>query len=159
MPVAASTGTIAYGFNAPRIEGFPHGAAALSGGGSFNLGTGSVDTAGGFRCLEDVGQGPLTSCLAGQGVRWDTAELLTSTTFKCTGSAAEFPKAATSGPRTAVILADFYRAGDGTDESFTAQMIVSQDDLAPDLPGAQNVWLQGVGCGSAVGSFNLGPGH
>jgi hypothetical protein len=156
LPVAAAPGTIAYGFNAPEVRGFPGGAAALSGGGAFNLATGSVNTAGGFRCREDVAQGPLAGCLAGEGVRWDTAALLASTPFKCSGALDESPKVASSGPQTAVILADFYRASDGTDESFTARMIVSQIDIAPDLDGVQNVWLQGVGCGSAVGSFNLG---
>jgi len=53
-----------------------------------------------------------------------------------------------------VLLSDFYRAGDGTDESFTGQMIVSAADIAPDIAGTQNVWVQGVGCGSAVVSFN-----
>ena len=46
--------------------------------------------------------------------------------------------------------ADFYRAGDGNDESFTAQMIVSAEDIAPDIAGIQNVWIQGVGCASAI---------
>jgi hypothetical protein len=53
-----------------------------------------------------------------------------------------------------VLVADFYRASDGIDESFTAQMIVSSQDLAPDIAGVQNVWIQGVGCGSAVVNFN-----
>lgn len=43
---------------------------------------------------------------------------------------------------------------DGIDESFTAQMIVSASDLAPDVPGEQNLWVQGVGCGSAVVHFS-----
>jgi hypothetical protein len=47
---------------------------------------------------------------------------------------------------TVVLLADFYRAGDGNEESFTANMIVSAVDIAPDLSGVQNVWVQGVGC-------------
>jgi hypothetical protein len=42
-----------------------------------------------------------------------------------------------------VLAADFYRAGDGNDESFTAPMIVSTDDIAPDVGGVQNVWIQG----------------
>jgi hypothetical protein len=33
-------------------------------------------------------------------------------------------------------------------------MIVSQDDLAPEIEGVQNVWIQGVGCGSAIVHFN-----
>ncbi len=47
----------------------------------------------------------------------------------------------------------FYRAGDGNDESFNGQMIVSASDLDPALPGDQHVWIQGVGCGSAGVSF------
>jgi hypothetical protein len=55
---------------------------------------------------------------------------------------------------TVVLLAEFYRAGDGIDESFRAQMIVSSTDLAPDIPGVQNIWIQGVGCGTAGVSFS-----
>lgn len=53
-----------------------------------------------------------------------------------------------------MLLADFYRAGDGDDESFTAQMTVSDGDLAPNIPGVQNLWVQGVGCGTAIVNFN-----
>jgi hypothetical protein len=73
-------------------------------------------------------------------------------TFKCTG--ADAPKVATTGSHTAVLLADFYRAGDGIDESFTAQIIVSDSDIAPDILGTQTLWVQGVGCGLANGHFN-----
>jgi len=153
VPVADGADRSATGFNAPLIQGFPTGAVALSGGGAFDPVTGFVHASGGFSCLRDVAQGPLTGCRAGEGVRWDTENLLRSTMFKCTGAASEALKPAAIGPTTAILLADFYRAGDGNDESFTAQMIVSQDDIAPDLPGVQNVWVQGVGCGAAVGRF------
>ena len=53
-----------------------------------------------------------------------------------------------------MLVSDFYRQGDGNDESFTAKMIVSSSDLDPVLPGVQNVWIQGVGCGSAIVNFN-----
>jgi hypothetical protein len=154
-----SGGNDAFGFNSDNISGFPSGAARLTGGGAFNLATGFVKSGGGFGCTADVNQGPLTGCQAGQGVRWDTAALLASTTFKCTGAAGEALKTANTSPGktspdTVVLLADFYRAGDGNDESFTAKMIVSTQDLAPDIPGVQNVWIQGVGCGSAVVNFN-----
>jgi hypothetical protein len=33
-------------------------------------------------------------------------------------------------------------------------MIVSSDDIAPDLDGFQNVWVQGVGCGTAGANVN-----
>lgn len=155
-PVAAATVRVGFGFNAQQVQGFPTGAVALTGGGAFDPVTGVAHTGGGFSCLEDVGQGPLKGCLAGEGVRWDTANMLRATSFKCTGAASEALKPAATGPTTAVIQADFYRAGDGNDESFTAQIIVSQDDIAPDLPGVQNVWVQGVGCGSAVGGFGNG---
>jgi hypothetical protein len=153
-PVTAAGPNNAYGFNAKDISGFPTGAVSLTGGGAYNPDTGFVHTAGGFSCTADVGQGPLKGCLAGEGVRWDTAELLAGTNFKCTGAASEALKHATTGADTIVTLSDFYRAGDGIDESFTAQMIVSANDLAPDLPGVQNVWVQGVGCGSAIVSFS-----
>jgi hypothetical protein len=44
-----------------------------------------------------------------------------------------------------VPLAAFYSAGNGHHKSFTAQMIFSAEDIAPDIPGTQNVWVQGVG--------------
>jgi hypothetical protein len=150
---AHAAGRTGFGFNARDIRGFPTGAASLTGGGAFDVTTGFVHSAGGFSCLEDVHQGPLSGCLAGEGVRWDTAEVLASTTFKCTGATAEALKTATTDATTVVLLADFYRAGDGIDESFTAQMIVSSHDLAPDLSGTQNAWIQGVGCGSAIVHF------
>ncbi len=82
-PAWAAGGHVGFGFNAAGISGFPTGAAFLTGGGSYVPGTGFAKSGGGFRCTSDVRQGPLTGCLAGQGVRWDTA-LLASTTFKCT---------------------------------------------------------------------------
>ena len=149
--LAASHSQTGFGFNAPDISGFPTGAVFLTGGGAYNPDTGFVHSGGGFRCTEAVEQGKLAGCETGQGVRWDTAELITETiTFKCTGEASEAAKPATSDEHTAVLQADFYRAGDGNDESFTAQMIVSPVDIAPDIEGIQNVWIQGVGCGSAI---------
>jgi hypothetical protein len=154
-----TSGNNAFGFNSANISGFPTGAARLTGGGAFNLATGFVKSAGGFGCFEDVNQGPLTGCLSGQGVRWDTASLLASTTFKCTGAASEPLKTANTSPGnttpdTVVLLADFYRAGDGNDESFNGKMIVSTHDLDPETPGLQNVWIEKVGCGTAVVNFN-----
>jgi hypothetical protein len=151
---SAAGGNIGFGFNARGISGFPTGSATLTGGGSYNPTTGFVNSAGGFRCTSDVGQGPLAGCLSGEGVRWDTVELLRSTTFKCTGAAAEPLKTATTDENTVVLVADFYRAGDGNNESFTAQMIVSADDIAPDITGIQNVWIQGVGCAPAIANFS-----
>src|SRR5262245_18458223 len=98
-PLAAQPPEGAFGFNGV-VSGFPTGVLSVTGGGAFDLNTGFVRTAGGFSCLEDVGQGPLSFCinpddpgpsLAGEGVRWDTAELLSDTSFKCTGAASETP--------------------------------------------------------------------
>ena len=152
-------GRSGFGFNG-SVKGFPTGEVRLTGGGSFDPATASntvptetsVHSAGGFDCTAAIAQGPLAGCGAGEGVRWDTAQLLASTNFKCTGSDAAKP--AVTGAHTAVLLADFYRAGDGVDESFTAQMIVSDGDLADDIPGVQNLWVQGVGCGTAIVNFN-----
>ena len=166
-PLIAQPPMAAFGFNG-SVSGFPTGAVFLSGGGAFDLTTDFVKSSGGFSCLEDVLQGPLSvsinpddpgPCLAGQGVRWDTAQLLASTTFKCTGAATEAVKTASTDDTTVVLQGDFYRAGDGIDESFTAQMIVSATDIAPDIPGLQNLWVQGVGCGTAIVNFNNNQGR
>jgi hypothetical protein len=97
---SAGGGNIGFGFNARGISGFPTGAARLTGGGAYNPTSGFVHSAGGFRCTSDVGQGPLKGCLAGEGVRWDTVDLRTSTTFKCTGAAAEQEPAAVTDENT-----------------------------------------------------------
>ena len=166
-PLRAEPPQSAFGFNG-TVSGFPTGEVFLSGGGAYGLATNFVHSAGGFSCLQDVLQGPLSvsinpddpgPCLEDQGVRWDTAELLPSTTFKCTGAASESLKTATTSNSTVVLQADFYRAGDGIDESFTAQMIVSATDIAPDIPGSQTLWVQGVGCGSANVSFSKKSNH
>lgn len=160
-PALAQPATASFGFNG-TVSGFPTGAVKITGGGAYDPASGFVHSAGGFRCLEDVRQGPLSvsinpddpgNCLAGQGVRWDTVSLLASTTFKCTGAATESAKTATTTAETVVLQADFYRAGNGVEESFTAQMIVSETDIAPDIPGVQNLWVQGVGCGTAIVNF------
>ena len=153
-PSHAASAKTGFGFNAPAIAGFPTGSVFLTGGGAFGADSGFVHSAGGFRCTQGISQGPLSGCLEGQGVRWDTVQLLPSTTFKCTGAAAEPLKTAATDEHTVVLLSDFYRAGDGNDESFTAQLIVSDDDIADDIPGVQNVWIQGVGCGSAIVHFS-----
>jgi len=157
-PKAQASGSQhAFGFNSANIAGFPGGAARLTGGGAFNLTSGFVKSAGGFRCTEDVNQGPLNGCKTGEGVRWDTEELLDTLPapgFKCTGGAGEAFKNVSTSPDTVVLRADFYRAGDGNDESFTANMIVSTQDIAPDIQGIQNAWIQGVGCGRAIVSFS-----
>ncbi len=151
---ASGTGMQAFGFNAPLISGFPGGRSAeMTGGGAYNLSTDFVHSGGGFRCLSDISAGPFSGCLAGQGVRWDTAALLSSTTFQCTGSDAV--KTANTGDKSVVLVSDFYRQGDGNVESFTAKMIVSDSDLDPVAPGVQNVWIQGIGCATgAVTGFN-----
>jgi hypothetical protein len=159
---------IGFGFNAEFISGFPTGAVFLTGGGSYDPEGGFLKTGGHFRCLQDINQGPLSAsvnpddpgpCLAGQGVRWDakdgTTQLLPSFgPFKCTGAADELPKTALTSDNTVVMFADFYRQGDGKDESFKARMIVSEVDLAPDIDGIQNIWIQGVGCGTAIVNFS-----
>jgi hypothetical protein len=101
-----------------------------------------------------VSSGPLAGCMAGQGVRWDTASLLRSTPFKCTATDPSGVKTATTTNDTAVLQADFFRARDGNHESFIANVIVSAHDIAPDVPGIQNAWVQGVGCGSALVHFS-----
>jgi hypothetical protein len=159
-PLRAEPPQSAFGFNG-TVSGFKTGVVSVTGGGAYGLATDFVHSGGGFSCLADVLQGPLSMsineddpgpCLMGEGVRWDTAKLLVSTPFTCTG--ADAPKMAMTSNTTVVLQADFYRAGDGNDESFTAKMIVSATDIAPnDFPGA-NLWVQGVGCGTAIVNFS-----
>jgi hypothetical protein len=164
---SATTSHVGVGFNAPSISGFPGdfsgGKVFLTGGGAYDPASASntapedafVHSNGGFRCLEPVGQGLLKGCLAGEGVRWDTDGLLQSTRFKCTGAANEPAKFAVTDAHTEVLQSDFYRAGDGNDASFKGvQVIVADHDLAPDIDGVQNVWIQQVGCGSADVNFS-----
>ena len=152
--VLSQKATHSFGFNAARIGGFPSGAAFLTGGGAYDPESGFLKTGGAFRCLEDINQGPLSGCKAGEGIRWDAVELLPSTEFKCSGSPGEVLKTAVTDGNTIVLLADFYRQGDGVDESFTAKMFVSAVDEAPELPGIQNVWIEGVGCAEgAIANF------
>jgi hypothetical protein len=151
----AAGSTVGFGFAAGDISGFPTGHVALTGGGAFNLNpaAGSVHAGGGFSCTQEVDQLFLAGCLQGEGVRWDSEEVLPTTNFKCTGAAGEALKPALTGQDTVVLQADFYRAGDANDESFSAQMIVSTRDIAGDIDGVQNVWVQGVGCGTATVHF------
>jgi hypothetical protein len=149
----ASTGPTGFGFIAPNISG-ASGAVFLAGGGAFDSTTGFVHSGGAFKCTSTVSSGPLTGCMAGQGVRWDAASLLRSTPFKCTATDPSGVKTATTTNDTAVLQADFFRAGDRNHESFTANVIVSTHDIAPDVPGIQNAWVQGVGCGSALVHFS-----
>jgi hypothetical protein len=154
VPAASSEARNAFGFNSTNIAGFPNGKVTLTGGGAYVPGTNFAQSGGHFLCTESVLQGPLNGCLAGQGIRWDTAGLLTSTTLKCTGAASEPLKTATTDNTTVVLAADFYRQGDGNQESFTAKMVVSENDIAPDIEGVQTVWVQGVGCGTGIANFN-----
>ena len=38
--------------------------------------------------------------------------------------------------------------------SITANMIVSAHDIDGDVQGARNVWVQGIGCGTALTHFS-----
>jgi hypothetical protein len=149
-----------FGFNARDITGLnaTSGAVTLTGGGAFNSSTSRPAHSGGsFSCTSTVGNVPLAGCQTGEGVRWDSdMPPLPSQTFKC--SAATDPVGGftvSTSDDTVVLDADFYRAGDGTDESFQAHMIVSTHDLDSALIGVQNVWVQGVGC--ATGAVHFSP--
>ena len=142
-----------FAFHARDITG-TSGAVTLTGGGAFNPSTTSpAHSGGGFSCTSPVGgSGLLAGCQTGQGVRWDSDTLLTGTNFKC--SANEAPKPVATTDDTVVLHADFYRAGDGIDESFNANMFVSTRDIDDLVPGVQNVLVQGVGCATAVVHFS-----
>ena len=152
--VAGATGSsVGFDFQARGVNGAPTGEVRLTGGGSFDAARGSIHAGGGFRCTASVNQGPLAGCVAGEGVHWRAAELLQSSPFKCTGAATEPLKTASTDRTTVVFRTDFFRTGDGRVSSFTADLIVSANDIAPDIAGVQNVWVQGVGCATAIAQF------
>ena len=135
-----------FAFAAGDVRGGPAGAVSFVGGGAFDTAGTFAHGGGAFRCTESVGQGPLAGCQAGEGVRWHTDTALASTPFRCSTDAV---KTGTTGPDITAFRATFFRAGDGNTPSFTANVIVAGHDIAPDLDGMQNVWIQGVGCANA----------
>jgi hypothetical protein len=146
--VHSQNGKGSFSFHAASIGGST-GEVSMTGGGAYDPATGFLSGGGGFHCLADINQGPLSGCKAGEGVRWHVARLLPSTGFKCSGAAGEVLKTAVTDDNTVVMMVEFYRQGDGASASFTAKVFVSAVDEAPDLPGVQNVWIQAVGCGDA----------
>jgi len=152
---------VGFGFHG-SVTGFGPGVVNLTGGGSYDPATAtnivSSETvghgSGGFSCLNTVERLNLNGCETGQGVRWDTEQLLASTGFKCTGAATEPGKTAFTDEHTVVLQSDFYRAGDANDESFRAKIIVADHDLDASRDGVQNIWIQGVGCGSGTVNFS-----
>ncbi len=139
-------------FHARAVEGAPTGELRMTGIGAFDATSGTTRAAGTFRCTSSVNQGPLAGCLAGEGIRWSSTALLPSAPFKCTGAATEALKTATTDRDTVVLQSQFFRAGDSA-PSFTANMFVSTRDLAPDVAGVQNVWVQNVGCDTGITHF------
>jgi hypothetical protein len=136
----------AFAFISPRIAGAPTGSVAMSGFGTYDT-TGSLHANGLFRCTDSVLQGPLSGCTSGQGINWNSTTLNATQRFVCGTDA---PKTVTTDNRTVAFNADFFRTGA---PSFNANVIVSAHDIAPDVPGVQNTWIQGVGCGSALQVF------
>ena len=126
-------------------------AVILTGEGTVNGHTGLQRVGGGFRAIKDINAGPLAGLRAGEGVRWEADEILSSAGFKC--SATDPAKTATTDDNTLVMRVLFFRQGDGNTPSFKANVFVSADDENPDELGVQNVWIQGVGCGQADVSF------
>ena len=142
---ARSQGTHSFNLHAESIGG----SISMTGGGTFDPTSGLLNGGGGFRATRDIVAGPLAGLRAGDGVRWEAAELLRSSGFKC-GAPGELLKTATTDDDTVVMKVRFFRQGDGATPSFTANVFVSAADENPDQPGVQNVWIQGVGCDTAM---------
>jgi hypothetical protein len=121
-------------------------AVELKGVGAFD--EGQVTLAGKFRVTQDIAAGPLGGLRAGDTGRWKATAILPTSGFKCSG--ADALRNADTDDDTVVFQADFFRQGDFDHASFTAKVFISANDENPDLPGIQNVWIQGVGCDEAV---------
>ena len=152
-PAAAGPGRSGFGFNSGTIGTGGNGLVTMNGGGSYDIDGGTIRAGGHFDCDAGVVNGPLAGCLAGEGTHWSAASLLATTNFRC-GTAGEVTKSATTDAHTAVFVAEFFRSGDGHEPSFTSQVIVADHDIAADVPGVQNVWIQLVGCASGTANFN-----
>ena len=139
-----------FAFISPHIAGAPTGAAALTGFGSYDTTAGTLNANGLFRCTNTVAQGPLSGCMAGQGGHWTSNTFNATQRFVCGTDAA---KTVTSDNQTVAFKANFFRFGDGSTPSFSSNVIVSTHDIAPDVPGVQRTWIQGVGCGNALQIF------
>lgn len=150
---AVAQGRHSFSFQASSI-GSASGEISLGGGGAFDLASSFVSGGGEFRCLRDVTAGPLAGCRAGEGTHWKALQILPSTGFKCGDPPPEPLKTAVTDEHTVVMVAQFFRAGDGNRPSFTATVFVSDLDLDPAQPGVQNVWVQGAGCGEADTRIN-----
>lgn len=129
----------------------PSGELTLTGGGSFDSRSGLLQVRGGLRCTRDVAQGPLAGCRAGDDVRWEGANIIP--TLTPTGTEAGPEQTAVTDASTLVMQAEFFRRGAGAAAAHRAKVIVSSADLDPGQPEVQNVWIEGVGYGSAVVSF------
>ena len=104
-------------FNATDTSGFPTGAGSLTGGGSYNSETGSPSRLA-ASAAHRRRPGPTGRSPHGEGVRRDTvAERAQLQVHRAT---AERLKTAITDENAIVFPADFYRAGDGNDESFIA---------------------------------------
>jgi hypothetical protein len=152
-PAGAAGPNTSFAFNARDITG-TSGAVTLTGGGAFGPSGHPAHSGGSFSCTSTVigAQFPSPGCRMGEGVRWDSDTLLTGTNFKCLAN--EAPKPVSTSDDTVVLHADFYRAGDGINESFQANMVVSAHDIDGTVPGVQNVWVQGVGCTTGAVHFS-----
>jgi hypothetical protein len=148
---AGQSSSHSFTLNANGISGLS-GEVTLTGGGDYDLPSRFLKAGGHFTCTQAVSGGPLAGCQIGEGIRWDSDSLLTSTPFRCNGS--ETPITIFTTDDTVVMHADFYRQGDGREESFRANMIVSSGDLDPNQQGTQNVWIQGVGCTEGMVTFH-----
>lgn len=139
----AGSGKHSFSFHATDIGN----AVFMTGGGTYDPGSGFLQGAGGFHCRSDITGGPLAGLRAGEGVRWEAAEILASSGFKCSGP--DPLKTAVTDDDTIVMQVRFFRQGDGANASFTAKVFVSAVDENPDEVGSQTVWIQGVGCDEA----------
>ena len=153
VSIAKVPSRIAFSVNSETINGTGNGALQMIGAGSFDIDRHAVTAAGTLRCTQTVQLGPV-GCAGGQGMRWTATNLLNSLFFRCTTSSTEAFKQAVTGVNAVALLADLFPRGDGAEPALALPMIVASVDIAPDISGTQNVWIGGIGCGSAAVNFN-----
>lgn len=128
---------------------------SLAGGGVYDPTTGFIKAEGSFHCIETVGNqnSGLYPCEAGQSGHWHAVTLLASRLLRCIG-APEPQNSVGTDDDTVVFTATFYLRGSGNPETRLVEVFVSNVDEKAYYEGIQNVWVQGVGCGDAIATFN-----
>lgn len=134
---------------AASIVGSAGGEISLTAGGTFEPRSGLLQIRGALRIARAFVNGPLAGRPAGESLRWEGANIIPSLAIDADGTEGGAARPAVTDGTTLVLQAELFGPGDRVSASQRAKMIVSASDLDVAQDGVQNVWIEGVGFGSA----------